>query len=332
MMKDIRRTICCFAALVTVSCLADGEQAISLADARGKIGEAIADVSKISDIMDKLSADDQVAFLGDANLAISKMPASTEEMSAKFLDVDRAALKSAKKGNVPALLAEIFATATPEALTVLNERFAEELFNRKADTKHPYTDEQFVEIATNTLKKIAERNAGNDDAGVRNTFAALMLMRASGGTPENLADILVDAMPGSPDLKELVRTEWIPSAMGIDGHDKTYEPMLAAVDANHAPSIPLTLRLAGPRLDEALLADLSTGMRSPDGTVLYDYRDVVLASDEPGVPFDNIDIRPHNYEEPRPYQWNGGWQSQHSHGGQPGESGSCHCGIFLKKR
>ena len=121
------------------------DKSMTLADARGKIGDVIADPASMTSIMQQLSAEDQTAFLADVNAAIAKMPGSTDEKTQKFLDVDTAALKGAKEGNLPTLVAEVFATVPPNSLTVINERFAADLFNRAADPSKTYTDERYLE-------------------------------------------------------------------------------------------------------------------------------------------------------------------------------------------
>ena len=226
----------------------------SLSEAKGKLAEAIGNPSKLTETISRLSAADQKAYLAEVNNAISKRAGSPEKKTATYLDANRAAMQGAKKGNMKALLAETFATVPPEALTVINERFASELFNRAADPSQSYTDDQFTRIATETMKVIQERNLGNEAAGVRNTFAILMFLRASNGTPENLRRTLLDMLPDD-ETRTLAKVEWIPPAMG-EGQDKTYEPMLAAADAGKQPNEILVLRISGPGNLSSLLADL----------------------------------------------------------------------------
>ena len=180
------------AALVTMAMAQD--KTISYADASVQIAEAAESADTMASVMKQLSAADQVKFLSKVNAAIAKQPGSPTENAAKFLAVNSAALKSAKKDNLTALLAETFATVPPEALTVINERFAADLFNRSADPSKPLSDAQFEKVATDTMKAIQARDASADNAGVRDTFAALMFLRASNGTPADLADKLVANM------------------------------------------------------------------------------------------------------------------------------------------
>ena len=138
-------------AMALAGTLVAQDKAMTLADARGKIGDVIADPASITAVMKQLSAADQTAYLAEVNAAISKMPGSTDEKTQKFLDVDTAALKGAKEGNLTALVAEVFATVPPNSLTVINERFAQDLFNRKADPSKTYTDEQYTAISKSVL-------------------------------------------------------------------------------------------------------------------------------------------------------------------------------------
>lgn len=227
---------------------------LALSDARGRIAEAIGNPSQLTETISKLSADDQKAYLAEVNNVISKRAGSPEKKAATYLDANRAAMKGAKPRNLRNLLAETFATVPPEALTVINERFASELFNRAADPAQTFTDDQFKKIATGAMKVIKERNLGNEAAGVRNTFAILMFLRASNGTPEDLRQTLLALLPDD-ETRTLAKMEWIPAAMG-EGQDKTYDPMLAAADSGKQPNEILVQRISGPTNLQALLADL----------------------------------------------------------------------------
>ena len=242
------------AALATLA----GAQEMSLADASGKIGEAVSDPAVLTATVSQLSAADQVAFLAKVNEAIANMPGSSAEKAAAFLNANKAALKGAKPGNLAQLLAEVFATVPPEALTVLNESFASDLFNRASNPD--MSDAAFVALVQNTMKAISARNASSDNAAVRDTFAALMFLRASNGSPADLADTLVGDLP--PASQELAKREWIPSAMGI-GQDQSYEPLLGAADADEAAVPELVLRVAGPQTFDAMLGDLATVNSTP---------------------------------------------------------------------
>ena len=156
------------------------------------------------------------------------------------------------------LLAEVFATVPPEALTVINERFAQDLLNREANPNVTYTDEQYTKIAVETMKAINERTEETDNGSTRSTFAILTFLRASNmtGEPlEKLQDALVDTLKHD-DAKDLAKDEWIPAALGKDGREAGYEPILASADAGRRPDFAFTLVIAGPQYLESILEDV----------------------------------------------------------------------------
>lgn len=223
---------------------------ISLADARSKIADVVNSASQMSEIMKDLAPSNQVAFLSEVNAAIAGSPASPEEKAANFLAVNEAAMK-AQKGNLAALMAETYATVPPEALTVINERFAADLVNRDADPANRMDDAKFTKVATDTMATIQERNAGNDNAGVRDTFAVLMFLRASNGQPADLRETLVNNLPDA-ETRDLAQNEWITPALAGD-----YDPILGAADAGETPDIVLVNRQSGPNMLSAMLGDLA---------------------------------------------------------------------------
>ena len=236
--------------------LAADKTQLSLADARGKIDKAIESPAVMRELMKRLSAEDQRQFLADVNKAIGNMPASIEEKTAKFLHINHAAMTEAKKGNATALLAEVFATVSPEALTVINERFADDLVNRAANPNVTYTDAQYTELAVEAMRKINERTDETDNGSTRSAFAILMFIRASNGTPADLADKLIETLKNE-EARELAKKEWIPSALGKDGRETGYEPLLASADAGRRPDFEQVLVIAGPQLLDSILMDLS---------------------------------------------------------------------------
>ena len=260
MKKMLLMTVLAFATVATVGAQtatkapADGGAKMSLADARGQIDQVIESPAKMKEVMKSLSAEDQKQFLADVNKAISEMPASIEEKTALFLNVDHAALTSAQKGNLMTLIAEVFATVPPESLTVINERFASDLLNRAANPEVTYTDEQFTKIALDIMTKVNERTEATDNGSTRSAFAILMLVRASNGSPADLADKLVDTLKNE-EAKELARNEWIPAALGKDGRELGYEPILASADAGRRPDFQQVLAVAGPQYLDGILED-----------------------------------------------------------------------------
>ena len=256
-MRTIGKIAAVIALVATATVFAQDKERISLADARAKIGECIKTPATMTATMKKLSAEDQKTFLAEVNEAISKMPGSNESLTATYLNVNHAALKGSQPGNLATLVAEVFATVPPESLAVINERFAADLFNRAADPSVTYTDEQYEEIAKSLVEKVVERNAQVENGAARSTFAILMMVRASNGSPANLSDSLVDVLP--PDSRNIARNEWIPSAMGAN-MEKSYEPLLGAAEAvGSLPSSEMVIRIAGPQLLEALLGEVVEG-------------------------------------------------------------------------
>lgn len=228
--------------------------ALSLADASGKIEEAVNDPAVLAQTVSQLPASDQAAYLAKVNRAIGNMPGSPAEKAAKYLDANKAAVKGASAENKKAMIAEVFATVPPEVLTLINEDFAENLVNRAADPSKTFTDAKYTEIAQGILKSVQDRTKTADNAGVRNTFAILMLLRASNGTPESLRDTLLEQL--DPATREVARNDWIPPAMG-EGQEKTYEPMLGASDAGVQPNAVDVVALATPQIGVAVLSDLA---------------------------------------------------------------------------
>lgn len=286
--------------IMAVSALAAGIAIaqVSLSAARAKIGDCISDPATMTATMKQLPADDQATFLAAVNEAISQMPGSSESKTAAYLNANRAALKGSAKGNLSTLVAEVFATVPPESLTVINENFAANLFNRKADPSKTYTDEQFTRIATNLMAKVNERTASVENGAARSAFAALMLLRASNGSPADLAETLVKTLPDS--AQNAARNEWIPAAMG-DGQPQSYEPILGAADAHDGmPSNNMVISIAGPQLIDSMLGDLVEGtpmideISRIDGNIAPD-REIGNNVPVPDRPAPDIE-EPHGYQ------------------------------------
>lgn len=275
-------------------------QPLPLAEARAQIGALVARPADVTAVIRRLSADDQVLFLADVNAAMEKMPGSAEEKAAAFLNVNRAALKGAAKGNTPALLAEVFATVPPSAMTLLNERFAADLFNRTADASRVYSDAEYTFIATNMMAKIVQRAAGNDDAGVRGAFAALMFVRASNGSPAGLSELLLSQLPDR-DVREQAKSDWFPAALASPAN---YDSMLAYSNTSEQPNVVVALRLAGPQILDAMLSDLTSGAIDPAGRTATPLLDRTVRNfGESQVNYPDPEKLIGFGEEPRMYQW-----------------------------
>lgn len=242
-------------AVICAACVWGETATMSLSSARQKIDEVIEDASVMTEVMEALSAEDQVKFLSEVNAAIARMPGSSEARTAALLNVDSAALRAAKSGNLANLVAEVFATATIESLPVLSERFAEDLFNRDASQKDKFTDEQFVKVAKETMSVVNGRTDAVDSGDVRSAFAALMFIRAANSDSDGIFKALADSMPEKS--REVATQEWLPEALGKDGKEASYDALFAVANGGVIPDIVKTLEIAGPQFQAVLLSDLT---------------------------------------------------------------------------
>ena len=212
--------------------------AMSLADARGKIDSVIANPKEATAIIKQLSAADQKAFVAALNEAIASLPGSAEERAATALNVNSAAVAGAAKGNTLALIAEVFATAPLDSLTVINESFAKNLLNRASNPARTYTDAQFSAISAKVVEAVVSRVKGAADADVRGGFAALMMTRASNGSPADLAESLASKLGAA---SAVAKTEWFPAALASVSD---YDPMLSGTHVEIVPDFEVTVMIA----------------------------------------------------------------------------------------
>lgn len=265
-----------------------GVFALSLAEATAKITDISNNPGMMSSVVKELSKDDQVEFLGRVNKAIADTKRTPDSKAEAFLAVNKAALL-ANKGNLKELLAEVYATVPPAALTVINERFAADLFKRDANPAKPVSDADMKKRAVDAMKVIQARNVGNDNASVRDTFAILMFLRSAKGTPADLRDTLVAGLT-DPEARQLAKDSWIPSAMG-EGTTKTYDPMLGVsdVEPSDAPAPASNfVNLQGPAvLTGALIADLSPTI-DKEGAPTVSYSDMYLDPNKYALPSEGV--------------------------------------------
>lgn len=255
-------------------------QAVSLAEARAEVAQAAEQPAKLAELMKGLSAEEQAAFLMSVNEAIEKMPVSAEKKAALAVDANKEALRATPKANLAAMLAEVFATASLQSLTMINEVFAQELFARDADPTKPVSDEQMKATAEQTMEVIKARmkdaNVSNPDE--RNTFAALMFLRASKGQPADLRDTLLSG------LDKAAAETWVPEALGEQG-PKSYLAMLGD-SLEDAPDAAGVIRLlAAPHvLAGSMIYDLGSTVnkgqaRAPFAAALLDPVQYALPED-----------------------------------------------------
>ena len=268
-------------AMMVGSAAAEDAKVLPLAEARAQIGDAVENPDSLTDLMKSVAADDQATLLGDVNAAIANVPGSDEVRAATYVKANRAALKGAAKGNLLPLLAETFATVKIEDLTLLNERYAADVFNRAADSKRVYTDEQFTTIASNAMVTIRKRLEGSDAAAVRDGFAVLMFVRASNGTPADLRDVLVAGM-ADEEAQKLAKEEWFPAALA-EGEAKSYEPMLGYADAGKMPDPEVAMRVLNTQSYEAMISDLALAFKVNTAEAFTSERDLHTYTQDIGV-------------------------------------------------
>ena len=217
-----------------------------------KVGDCALDPSALKATISQLSSADKTAFLAEVNEAIGKMPGSDEVKAAKFLAANRAAVAGAGAEDRAAVLAEVYATVPPEALTVVNEEFAKNEFARPATM----TDDEYTNIVAQTMAKITQRTATTESGSVRAGFAGLMFIRAAGSASDATTDIVVDSLPS--DAQSDAKSSWFPTALGQNGA-ASYDPMLASAQAEDEPDHAVVTAIARSQLVDSMLADLQAG-------------------------------------------------------------------------
>ena len=261
-MKLKKMLAACALTLCAVPFAASAE--LSKAEWQAKIGDCANNPAAMKATITQIQASEQAAFVGRVNEAIGKMPGTPEAKSAAFYVVNKAAVLGAS--NKKSVLAEVFATVPVEYLTDINERFATELFSREANrsyAKDKQGDEAFVKMATRTLALVNSRCESAKNAGVRQTFAALLFIRAAGGSPKGLADLLVAQMTDSQ--AKASASAWIAEALGSEGEEASYDSMLDSAGAEE-PDHSVVLQMTGPsEVIESLLSDLQDPSVPPSG-------------------------------------------------------------------
>lgn len=181
-----------------------------------------------------LDRDDKVELVRTMNETLSKVKKDeTAAQKAKRIQtvysLNRDAVRAAKDADKKRVIAEVFATAPLEALPTISDRFAKELFSRKAAGLNE-KDDSFVEFAAASLLRITGRLRQQMVArwypGARSAFAVISFIKAAEGKPEDIREALTFyVLTGS---EKLARTKWIPEAMGDDGKEPSYKSILEA--------------------------------------------------------------------------------------------------------
>lgn len=226
----------------------------------------VSDCAKDAAVLEKtivqLSAADQVAFLGEVNEAIAKMPGSNEARAAAILKANMTAIDNANTTNITAVLAEVFATVPTEYLPAVCEKFSTEVFSRSADGAQGMTDAQYAELAADNVTAVVNRVGDSDEGAVRATFAILMFTKASGGTPADLPAELAQLLPAG--YRDAAANTWIPAATGKDGA-ANYDEMLGVASAGEEPDSEVVFALVGYMPMHSMLAEIAAG-RKPVGS------------------------------------------------------------------
>lgn len=252
-----------------VAAPAQAVKPMSLIDARTGIGEAVTNPKKVKETMKRLSPADQIAYVAALNAAIAKLPGSAEERIATYLTVNSEAVQGAAKGNLKAVVAEVFATAGVEALPVIHTQFAEKFFNRAGNASQTYSDQTFIKISGEVMKTVNERTATVDNGDARSGFAALMFLKASNTpTAPEMVDAMVETLP--PASREVAKSEWFPAATASEPN---YDDITAGAAVDVAPVESMIITIAGPQNHVALFGDL-TG--SFDSEVVGTITDVIF--------------------------------------------------------
>ena len=218
-----------------------------------KVGDCALDPDALKATISQLSSEDKTAFLAEVNAAIEKMPGSDEVKAAKFLAANRAAVAGAGAADRAAVLAEVYATVPPEALTVINEEFAKNEFARPPTM----TEDEFTNVVAQTMEKIVQRTSTAESGGVRAGFAGLMFVRAAGSASEATTDIVVSSLPG--DVQADARNSWLPSALGQGGQASSYDSMLAPAQAGDEPNHAVVVSISPAQTIDSMLLDLQAG-------------------------------------------------------------------------
>ena len=217
-----------------------------------KVGDCALDPAALKATISQLSSADKTAFLAEVNEAIGKMPSSEEVKASKYLAANRAAVAGAGAEDRAAVLAEVYATASLEALTVINEEFAKSEFSRPSNM----TDDEYTTIVAQTMSKISQRTATAESGAVRAGFAGLMFIRAAGSASDAATAAAVAALPS--EAQSDAKGTWFPAALGQNGA-ATYDPMLGAAQAGEEPDHAVVIAITRTQLLDSMLADLQSG-------------------------------------------------------------------------
>lgn len=260
-LKVVKKAAVSFAAFACVAGMALSAGAAP-ANAR-QIEAAAKNQSVMARTMKGMSDKEQKAYVQAVCQAVAADADSTGAKNAKFTAIAQYALANAK--NPQEMLAEIFAEIPVESLPAVVDALAAGLFSRAGTT---YSDEDFANRARGGITTIMERLKASDDAQVRASMAAAMFVKASGGTPADLADQLAQKI--APDNSKNIKN-WIKSAsIGV------YDPVLSAAGVDSPEEgfsgvVAIPLQISPYAMADNLLAaingELATGAPVPSGSI-----------------------------------------------------------------
>jgi hypothetical protein len=211
-----------------------------------KVGPSVAESDVLRETMARLVPGDKVEFAQKVIRAATRLPVvSPDEKSAVLVKTATACIVGTAGETKQQVIAEVFAGVPVAFLPVVTE----ELAKRFEQTFNKLSDEQYGQIAEETLDAAVKRNAGTDVPSVRNTFVILAFQR--GAKDPALKNRLISRLPDER-MRNLAAS-WIPPAF----NDKNYDALLAAADVEETPvRMDVMLLLVGHSTLDALLADL----------------------------------------------------------------------------
>ena len=194
---------------------ASGNQAAKKVTWQDSVAKAATDPAVLKAEMAKLQSDKaaQVEFVAAVNAAIAALPESPQAKAGHFAAGASAAVASASKDNVQAVLAEIYATVPVEHLPAVGDSLVATAFGRNNNAAKPYTDAEVQKAAEDGMKAVSQRvsQPGVDNPSQRDALAIAMFVKASAGSPEGLGDALADKFVPEAD-RGVAKDTWLPAA------------------------------------------------------------------------------------------------------------------------
>lgn len=212
------------------------------------IGASVKDLAALTETLSGVPAVDKVEFTQKLMKATARLPVEPAEKGAALVRNAVGVISSSSGEIKQEVIAEVFAGVQIEHLPLVTE----ELAKRFDQEVNQLTNEQFEQIATDTLNFAVQRNAKADMPSVRNTFVALAFLH--GSKDATLKNKLISLLPD--ERQRNLAAAWIPPAL-----EHNYEPMLVASDVEPVEMRQdLLLPLVGRSNLDRLLADLTANL------------------------------------------------------------------------